>query len=65
VTLDDGRRMGAELYRDTRNRMLERVTGEVGTADHRLNDAAELLDRLVLDDSFETFLTLPGYEKLD
>ena len=65
VTLDDGRRMSADLYRDARKRMLERVTGEVGTTDHRLEEAAELLDRLVLDDSFETFLTLPGYEKLD
>ncbi|HEX6587887.1 MAG TPA: malate synthase A [Longimicrobiales bacterium] len=65
VKLADGREMTADLYRDARDRMLERVKGEVGTPDHRLDEAAELLDRLVLDDSFVTFLTLPGYEKLD
>ena len=33
--------------------------------DHRLDDAAGLLDSLVLDDAFAAFLTLPGYEMLE
>jgi len=33
-------------------------------ADDRLDDAAELLDRLVLDDEFAEFLTIDAYRVL-
>jgi hypothetical protein len=43
----------------------ERGEGGVADADGgRLADAAALLDHLVLDERFEEFLTIPGYERL-
>jgi len=65
VELTDGGRMTAELYRSARTEQLERVRAELGDAPNRLDEAAELLDRLVLSGQFEAFLTLPGYEMLD
>jgi malate synthase len=57
--------MSAALYRDVRGRQLEKVRGELGLEDDRLDDAAALLDRLVLGETFEEFLTIPGYALLD
>ena len=39
---------------------------KLGGADSgRYGDAAEILDRLVLDDEFAPFLTIPAYAYLD
>ena len=65
VTLSDGVPFSPELYREVRAQQLTKVRGELGLPDDRLDEAAELLDHLVLDDAFEQFLTLPGYDKLD
>ena len=65
VTLSDGTRMSADLYREVRARQLDKVRGELGIEGDRLDEAAELLDHLVLDQDFAQFLTLPGYDKLD
>ena len=62
--LADGRVMSEELYREIREEELS-VLREDGRDNGHLSEAAELLDRLVLDDDFIGFLTLPGYEKLD
>jgi malate synthase len=62
--LDDGREASADLYRAVREQELARLGGPTGGAG-RLGDAAELLDRLVLDDEFAEFLTLRAYALLD
>jgi malate synthase len=58
--LDDGTPVTRELYERLRDGELDRLRSEVP----RLDEAAVLLDRLVLDDRFEEFLTLPAYERL-
>ncbi len=58
VRLDDGRVVDTEVYRLIRDEELTRLGGG-GTG--RLADAADLLDRLVLDDDFAEFLTLRAY----
>ncbi len=61
ATMDDGRRVDAQLYRLIR----EEELATLGSADGgRLNESAEILDRLVLADDFVEFLTLPAYEYL-
>jgi len=62
--LDDGSTMTAALYREARDEQLANLRAEA-TPDSRLEDAVELLDALVLDNEFVTFLTLPGYARLD
>jgi malate synthase len=60
--LDDGRVVDRDLYRKLRDEELGRLGGvEIG----RLREAAELLDRLVLDHEFAEFLTLRAYSLLD
>ena len=59
--LDDGRPLSADRYRAIRNEELARLGGaSVG----RLGEAADLLDRLVIEDDFIEFLTLPAYPLL-
>jgi malate synthase len=62
--LDDGREASAALYAQVRDDELARLGGRTGGAG-RLGDAADLLDRLVLDDDFAEFLTLRAYSLLD
>jgi malate synthase len=62
--LDDGREASAELYRAVRDEELDALGGRAG-GNGRLGDAADLLDRLVLDDDFAEFLTLRAYSLLD
>ena len=62
--LADGGRMTGELYRGTREEELAALR-EAGADSGQLDPAAELLDRLVLEDEFTGFLTLPGYDRLD
>jgi malate synthase len=62
--LDDGREASAELYAQVLDEELARLGGRTGGAG-RLGDAADLLDRLVLDDDFAEFLTLRAYSLLD
>jgi malate synthase len=62
--LEDGAAVDAALYRDIRDDELARVR-DVSGPDSRVDDAAALLDRLVLDEAFIEFLTLPGGELLE
>jgi malate synthase len=66
--LDDGSPLTAERYRAIRNDEVAALGGAApGGPDDgssRLADAAELLDRLVLEDEFIEFLTLPAYDRL-
>ncbi len=59
--LDDGRPMTAALYQSIR---VEELAKLGGAGAGRYGDAAKLLDRLVLSDSFEEFLTIPAYALL-
>ncbi len=59
--LPDGRAVDDELYRTLRDDELERLT-EGG--DGRYREAAEILDMVVLAETFMPFLTLPAYERL-
>jgi malate synthase len=62
--LDDGREASADFYRQVRDEELAALGGRGGGAG-RLGDAADVLDRLVLDDDFLEFLTLRAYPLLD
>jgi malate synthase len=62
VALDDGRVVDRKFYEQIRDGELTRLGG---LSAGRLADAAELLDRLVLDDDFTEFLTLRAYPLLD
>jgi malate synthase len=64
IALADGERMDAALYGRVRDAELAKLR-EAGRDGGHLDTAAELLDRLVLDDEFVGFLTLPGYDHLD
>ena len=58
IALADGRTVDAALYAAIRDEELARLGG---AGEGRLAEAAELLDRLVLDDDFAEFLTLRAY----
>ena len=64
VALADGRVFDAGLYAAIRDEELARLGGATG-GERRLAEAAELLDRLVLDDDFAEFLTLRAYSVLE
>lgn len=59
--LDDGRTVSKDLYEELKTKELARLK-EQGAG--RLDEAAALLDTLVLNDKFIEFLTLPAYELL-
>ncbi|MEO8055693.1 MAG: malate synthase A [Acidobacteriota bacterium] len=62
ATLADGRTVTEDLYRQVRDEELPKIGG---LANGRMKEAVEILDRLVLDDTFAEFLTLPAYAYLD
>jgi malate synthase len=62
VVLTDGRPMSPELYTSVRSDELDRL--QSAYPDFRWTDAAAILDALVLDDSFQPFLTLLAYPYL-
>ncbi|HET9439869.1 MAG TPA: malate synthase A [Longimicrobiales bacterium] len=61
--LDDGTAFGAELYQQIRDEQVKVIQAESG-AETRLQEAATLLDTLVLTNDFIPFLTVPGYSLL-
>ena len=61
IRLDDGRLADDALYREIRDEEVERLGGR---AARRLGEAADVLDRLVLDDDFAEFLTSVAYPLL-
>jgi len=66
--LDDGRVVDAGLYRTIRDEELEHARADAdasgATGASRVDEAAALLDQLVLDDAFADFLTLRAYPLL-
>ncbi|MDQ6925552.1 MAG: malate synthase A, partial [Candidatus Eremiobacteraeota bacterium] len=65
VTTAEGTRVTPEFYRAIRSAELDALAAERAGTQHRLGDAAALLDRLVLSDDFAEFLTLGAYALLD
>jgi malate synthase len=57
--LDDGRTLTADIYR----KITDEEMGKLSMPHSK--EARQILDSLVLPDSFEDFLTLPAYGKLD
>jgi malate synthase len=62
VVLADGRTFDADMYATVRDEELDRLGG---VEEGRFADAADVLDRLVLDEDFAEFLTLRAYPLLD
>jgi malate synthase len=60
--LDDGRAVTRELYMRIRDEELAKLGG---TDKEHYEEAAELLDKLILSDEFAEFLTIPAYEYLE
>lgn len=60
--LDDGRTITAELYENLKK---EEIAKLETSGQSRLDDAAQLLDKLVLSNEFIEFLTLPAYDVLE
>ncbi len=65
ATLTGGGKMDETRYRGLRDAVLGALLAERGIAGHRLHEAAELLDRLVLSESMKEFLTIEGEALLD
>lgn len=66
--LEDGRKVTVELFRQVLQEEMQNIREKVGDDAFRAGryeDAAQLLDRLVTQEQFEEFLTLPGYEMID
>jgi len=66
--LADGRKVTVGLVRQLVGEELEKIKGTVGAtryAGGHYQRATDLFDRLVTADTFEEFLTLPGYQYLD
>jgi malate synthase len=66
--LEDGRKVTRELVAKLLPEELARVRadlGEDGWRAGRYEEAARLFERLVMDDGYTEFLTLPGYELLE
>jgi len=65
--LEDGRKVTAEMYEQLKQEELEKIKLEVGAENFekgRFIEAVQLFDRLILNDEFIDFLTLPGYQQL-
>ena len=60
--LDDGRTVTRALYTQLRNEELHKLGG---AGKERYEESAELLDQLILNDTFIEFLTFPAYEYLE
>jgi malate synthase len=58
--LADGTAFNAEVYQQIRDEQVNVITKEIGN-ETRLQEAATLLDTLVLSNDFIPFLTIPGY----
>jgi malate synthase len=61
--LEDGSFFTGEMYQQIRDAQVKTIAEESGP-DSRLEDAATLLDTLVLANDFPEFLTIPGYSLL-
>src|SRR5712691_167859 len=66
--LEDGRKVTIELFRQVAEEELEKIEATIGEkqfASRKFQQAAELLDKIITDEQFVEFLTLPAYRYLD
>src|SRR5258706_2236165 len=66
--LDDGRKVTVELFRELAKDELEIIRSAVGEhqfARRKFQTASEILDKIITDDQFVEFLTLPAYQYLE
>jgi len=64
VTTAEGTRVTKAHYRQVRDAELTRLIASRAGEPHRLDEAAALLDALVLSEEFTEFLTVPGYRTI-
>ena len=65
--LDDGRKVDMAMYETFKDEELERIKSELGEErfnSGRFDEAAKLFDKLIKEDTYYDFLTLPAYEIL-
>jgi malate synthase len=61
--LEDGRKVTAQLFNTLLAEELAKV--KAGEAPGKLDEAAALFERMIADDHYVEFLTLPAYERID
>ncbi|MDP4084033.1 MAG: malate synthase A [Bacillota bacterium] len=65
--LIDGRKVTIDMYEQLKSEELEKIIQEIGITafeNGRFTEAVQLFDRLILNDDFADFLTVPGYKFL-
>jgi len=65
--LEDGRKVNIELFRELAKDELEKIRSALGEeqfAKRKFQTASEILDKIITDDQFVDFLTLPAYKYL-
>jgi malate synthase len=68
AVLDDGRKIDANLFHQLMAEELDKIKTAIGEqqyANRRFQTAAELIDKIITDDQFVEFLTLPAYQYLN
>jgi len=66
--LDDGRKVNADLFHQLMAEELDKIKATIGEqqyANRKFQTAAELIDKIILDDQFVEFLTLPAYQYIN
>jgi malate synthase len=66
-TLNDGRKVTVQLFRELAREELEKVTATLSAsqlAERKFHEAAQILDEIIANDEFVEFLTLPAYKYL-
>jgi malate synthase len=61
--LEDGRKVDLPLFRKLLGEELEKV--KASDAPGKLDEAAALFERMIAEDSYVEFLTLPAYQRID
>ncbi|MBS4175625.1 malate synthase A [Bacillus sp. FJAT-49736] len=65
--LEDGRKITMEMYEEMRDEEMEKICRDIGDIEYRarrFDEAVQLFDRLIQEENFIEFLTIPGYEIL-
>ncbi len=68
AVLDDGRKLDTTLFHRLMAEELDKIKSSIGEqqyANRRFQTAAELIDKIITDDQFVEFLTLPAYQYLN
>ncbi len=68
ASLNDGRKVTADLFHQLMTEELDKIQTAIGEqeyASRRFQTASELIDKIIMDDSFVEFLTLPAYQYLN